>query len=117
MFTKNINFKNFKLKKINRKIKEDLNILLKENNTVLQSLNTSYKNGYQKKIILKYKKYSNIRVIGMGGSILGTKAINDFLKNKIKKNFYFINNLQAKINFPKKKKISKFNYIEIRKHT
>ena len=104
MFTKNINFKNFKLKKINRKIKEDLNILLKENNTVLQSLNTSYKNGYQKKIILKYKKYSNIRVIGMGGSILGTKAINDFLKNKIKKNFYFINNLQAKINFPKKKK-------------
>ena len=104
MFTKNINFKNFKLKKINRKIKEDLNILLKENNTVLQSLNTSYKNGYQKKIILKYKKYSNIRVIGMGGSILGTEAINDFLKNKIKKNFYFINNLQAKINFPKKKK-------------
>ena len=104
MFTKNINFKNFKLKKINRKIKEDLNILLKENNTVLQSLNTSYKNSYQKKIILKYKKYSNIRVIGMGGSILGTEAINDFLKNKIKKNFYFINNLQAKINFPKKKK-------------
>ena len=104
MFTKNINFKNFKLKKINRKIKEDLNILLKENNTVLQSLNTSYKNSYQKKIILKYKKYSNIRVIGMGGSILGTEAINDFLKNKIKKNFYFINNLQAKINFSKKKK-------------
>ena len=104
MFTKNINFKNFKLKKINRKIKEDLNILLKENNTVLQSLNTSYKNGYQKKIILKYKKYSNIRVIGMGGSILGTEAINDFLKKKIKKNFYFTNNLQAKTNFYRKKK-------------
>ena len=104
MLTKNINFKNFKIKKINKKIKKDLNNLLKENNTVLQSLNTSYKNSYQKKIILKYKKYSNIRVIGMGGSILGTEAINDFLKKKIKKNFYFTNNLRAKINFSKKKK-------------
>jgi len=104
MLKKNINFKNFKIKKINKKIKKDLNNLLKENNTVLQSLNTSYKNSYQKKIILKYKKYSNIRVIGMGGSILGTEAINDFLKKKIKKNFYFTNNLRAKINFSKKKK-------------
>jgi glucose-6-phosphate isomerase len=104
MLTKNINFKNFKIKKINKKIKKDLNNLLKENNTVLQSLNTSYKNSYQKKIILKYKKYSNIRVIGMGGSILGTEDINDFLKKKIKKNFYFTNNLRAKINFSKKKK-------------
>ena len=105
MLTKNINFKNFKIKKINKKIKKDLNNLLKENNTVLQSLNTSYKNSYQKNIILKYKKYSNIRVIGMGGSILGTEAINDFLKKKIKKNFYFTNNLRAKINFSKKKNI------------
>tara|TARA_B110000238_G_C16107169_1_gene430998 strand:- start:503 stop:1657 length:1155 start_codon:yes stop_codon:yes gene_type:complete len=104
MLTKNINFKNFKIKKINKKIKKDLNNLLKENNTVLQSLNTSYKNSYQKNIILKYKKYSNIRVIGMGGSILGTEAINDFLKKKIKKNFYFTNNLQAKTNFYRKKK-------------
>ena len=38
MLTKNINFKNFKIKKINKKIKKDLNNLLKENNTVLQSL-------------------------------------------------------------------------------
>ena len=32
----------------------------------------------------------------MGGSILGTKAIFDFLKPKIKKNFKFISNLEAK---------------------
>ena len=95
MLTKNINFKNFKIKKTNKKIKDDLNILLKENNTVLQSLKTSYKNSYQKKIISRFKKYLDIRVIGMGGSILGTEAINNFLKNKIKKNFLFIDNLQA----------------------
>ena len=29
----------------------------------------------------------------MGGSILGAKAIYDFLKYKIKKNFLFIDNL------------------------
>ena len=31
----------------------------------------------------------------MGGSILGANAIYDFLNDKIKKKFYFINNLQA----------------------
>ena len=30
----------------------------------------------------------------MGGSILGAKAIFHFLKHKIKKNFFFIDNLQ-----------------------
>ena len=40
----------------------------------------------------------------MGGSILGTQAIYDFLKYKIKKNFIFINNLNfEKINYEKKK--------------
>ena len=34
-------------------------------------------------------------MIGMGGSILGSEAIYSFLKDKIKKKFYFINNLQS----------------------
>ena len=33
----------------------------------------------------------------MGGSILGTQAIYDFLKHKIKKNFIFIDNFTIKI--------------------
>ena len=37
----------------------------------------------------------------MGGSILGTQSIYEFLKNKIKKNFLFIDNLQ---NYKKKEK-------------
>ena len=100
MLTKNINFKNFKSKKINNKIKKDLNIILKENNEVLKSLSPSYKNSYNKKTITKFNKYSHIRVIGMGGSILGIETIYNFLKYKIKKNFYFNNNLQSKIKYP-----------------
>jgi glucose-6-phosphate isomerase len=104
MLTKNINFKNFKLRKYNNKIKKYLGIILKENNEVLKSLRPSYKNSYNKKIISKFKKYNDIKVIGMGGSILGTESIYDFLKHKIKKNFYFNNNLQSKIKYSNKKK-------------
>ena len=39
----------------------------------------------------------------MGGSSLGAQAIYDFLKNKIKKNFLFIDNLQARKKISKKK--------------
>ena len=102
MFTKNINFKNFRIKKFNKKILKYLHLILKEKNQVTKSLSTSYKYSYNKKIISSIKKHPNIRVIGMGGSILGTQAIYDFLKNKIKKNFYFINNLQSFTKFSKK---------------
>ena len=105
MLTKNINFKNFKLKKKNKKINFIFNNLVKEKNTILESLRVSYKNSYNKKIISKFKKYSEIRIIGIGGSILGTESIHAFLKHKIKKKICFINNLQSKIKpFDTKKK-------------
>tara|TARA_B100000767_G_scaffold144789_1_gene136572 strand:+ start:862 stop:2016 length:1155 start_codon:yes stop_codon:yes gene_type:complete len=104
MITKYIDLKNFTLKKSNKKIKKDLNNLLKENNTVLKSLSSTYKNSYSKATILRLKKYSYIRVIGMGGSILGTESIYNFLKKKIKKNFCFNNNLHPKITLHNKKK-------------
>ena len=103
MLTRNINFKNFKVKKNNKNIKKDLISLFKKKNMVLKSLGNSYKNNYTKKILSKFKKYSDIRVIGMGGSILGAKSIYHFLKNKVKKDFYFIDNLQSKIKSNKKK--------------
>ena len=104
MLTKNINFKNFKLKKKDNTIKKNLGIILKKNNDILKSLNKSYKNSYNKKTISKFKKYSHINVIGIGGSILGTQCIHDFLKHKIKKNFFFNNNLQPKIKYSNRKK-------------
>jgi hypothetical protein len=67
MLTKNINFKNFKKKKYNKTLKKDLDILLKENSSVLKSISTGYKNSYNKKILSRFNKYSCIRVIGMGG--------------------------------------------------
>ena len=103
MLTKNINFKNFHLKKINKSIKKDLKKILNEKNTILDSLSVNYKNSYSKKDISKLKNYKDIRVIGMGGSILGTEAIFDFLRPKIKKNFEFINNLQTTKKFRTKK--------------
>ena len=104
MLTKNIKFKNFKIKKNSKQIKKDLKNILLNRNAVLDSLSTNYKNSYNKKIILKFKKFSNIRIIGMGGSILGTESIFYFLKNRIKKNLFFFNNLQSKMDTGSSKK-------------
>tara|TARA_B100000780_G_scaffold215105_1_gene154508 strand:+ start:2217 stop:3374 length:1158 start_codon:yes stop_codon:yes gene_type:complete len=103
MLTKNINFKNFNIRKISIANKGDLKKLIKEKNTILNSLSTNYKNSYSKKIILNSKNYKNVRVIGMGGSILGTEAIFDFLRPKIKKSFEFINNIKPNKNLHTKK--------------
>lgn len=91
MFSTGIKFKNFitsnKLQE--SQIKKNLDLLLKLPNDVINSLDKSYKYSFdQKKIYLKYKNFINHRVIGMGGSLLGTQAIYNFLKHKIKKNFF-----------------------------
>ena len=88
--TKNIKFKNFRLIKTQKKIRNLLKKLLNEDNQILKSLSKSYKDSYNKNTLSKLKKYSNIVLIGMGGSILGAKSIYSFLNNKIKKNFIFV---------------------------
>ena len=106
MLTKNISFKNFKIKKNNSKIKRIFSSLIKEKNEVLLSMSKNYKNSFNNKILNKYKNNYNFRVIGMGGSTLGTQAIYDFLENKIKKKFSFLDNLQANKERNEKKKIT-----------
>ena len=96
MLTKNINLKNFKQKKTNKKILNSLKKIVKEKNSIIQSFENSYTDSFIKKNISKLKKFSNIIIIGMGGSILGAKTIYQFLKHKIKKNFLFIDNLDSK---------------------
>ena len=110
MLTKNISFKNFKVKGYSKKVKKILDDILIKKNSVLDSLSSNYKNSYNKKTILKFKKYNNINVVGMGGSILGTESIYYFLKSKIKKNFFFYNNLQSKID-PSHKRNKHLNII------
>tara|TARA_B100000780_G_C21121923_1_gene454516 strand:- start:1848 stop:2999 length:1152 start_codon:yes stop_codon:yes gene_type:complete len=109
MFTKNINFKNFNIKKSNKLIKKDLKLLLKENSEIIRSLSKSYKYNYEKKTIKKIKNFLNLKIIGMGGSTLGAESIYSFLKDKIKKKFTFINNLNSNIDILKNKK--EFNLI------
>ncbi len=107
MFTKGINFKNFSQKKKNSKVNRLLIKILRENNEVIKSLKTNYKNSFTKKKISDLKKFNEVNVIGMGGSILGSQAIHSFLSYKIKKNFIFINNLEKRIvQKPKKKKLN-----------
>ena len=89
MLSKDINFKNFLNSKNNPNIKKDLENLLKNNLEIFETLKPTYKYNYSKKLISKYKKFSNIRIIGMGGSILGSEAIYNFLKKKIKKKINF----------------------------
>ena len=105
MITSGIFFKNFKLKKKSSEIKKKLEKFIIENNSIAQSLKKDYQDFFKKKELKKYKSFKNIRVIGMGGSSLGTQAIYDFLKYKIKKNFIFINNLSPKLKKENNKKI------------
>ena len=107
MLTKYIYFENFSKKKNSKKIRENLRKLLDENNSVIGSLKASYKDNISKKLFGKLKKYRNIQLIGMGGSILGSKAIYNFLKHKIKKNFQFFDNLiSTATNSDNKKKLN-----------
>ena len=85
MITKNIKFKNFLFKYKNYKINTLWTDLLKNEPKFLASLKPGYEYGYTKKIISKYRKFKNIKIIGMGGSTLGTEAIYNFLRQKIKK--------------------------------
>ena len=100
IFSKNIEFKCFQKKRNSNLIKKNLLLLINQkNNEVINSLKLNYKYSYSKKFLNNLKKkYNKIRLIGMGGSILGTKAIFNFLDFKSKKKLYFFDNLNFKIN-------------------
>ena len=104
MLTSRIIFTNFKVKINNFLIKKELTNLLKKNDEVIKSLSLNYSYSFNIKKLKKFKNKKFFRIIGIGGSILGAKAIYYFLKNKIKKNFIFIDNLTPKINRNIKKK-------------
>ena len=106
----NIKIKNFNKTKPSKKIKSLLNKLILEDNHIIKSLKNTYKDSWNIKKIQKYRNLKNITLIGMGGSIMGSKSIYSFLRNKIKKNFFFLDNFEnTKIKEIKKK--SKLNLI------
>ena len=103
MLTSSISLKNFRLKTSNPKIKQKLKFLFSNKSQIIESLSSNYRDSFEKKNINKYKNTKNFRLIGMGGSTLGTQAIYNFLKHKIKKKFYFIDNLNPSLKRDKKK--------------
>jgi len=63
-----------------------------------RSFENKYEFDFSKTIVKKFSKCKNIIIIGMGGSILGTKSIYSFFKKKIKKEVFFFDNLDPNLN-------------------
>ena len=106
MLTKNVKFKSFKYYGKNNKIKKIIGSSWFKQIKLIKSLDVNFKYSYLKKDIKKYKRFNTFRVIGMGGSILGSEAIYQFLNHKIKKKFIFVNNIKPFLsNSDKDKKI------------
>ena len=103
-FSNNLSFNNFKKKKF-LSLEKKLNFIINKKNEILKSLTPDYKYSFLKNDLLKLnKKKYTIRIIGIGGSILGANAIYDFLGHKVKKNVLFFDNLNKKINYKKNEK-------------
>ena len=81
--------KNKSLGKIFDEIKKDT----KRERNVFSTLNKNFKFNFKIREFQKYKKFKLIVIVGMGGSILGSEAIYEFLQHKIKKDVIFLNNL------------------------
>ena len=54
--------------------------LIKENNQILQSFSKNYKDQFKIKNLGIFQRFNDIRIIGIGGSSLGTKTIYSFLR-------------------------------------
>ena len=93
METKNVIYKNF-YNKADKLIQKKLNKFLNLKNLIskyplLKSLKSDYQYSYKKNFLNVLNKNIEFNIIGMGGSILGTQSIYDFLKHKINKKFFF----------------------------
>ena len=77
-----------------KKIVDELN---QKNNNLFKSFFPNSNYSFNFRDIKNFKKLKTVIVIGMGGSILGTRAIYSFLKHKIRKKFIFIDNLDQEL--------------------
>ena len=120
MFSKNFKFENFRnLKKVNKNIEKEYKKIIHQNyryKNLITSFSKNYQNDYTKKDLRKFKNFKSYSIYGMGGSSLGIQAIYDFLRHKIKKKFYFLDNLSnSKKKFTEKKKF-KYHYLNYLKN-
>ena len=119
MLGKNIFFNNFffKSKRFNKNLKKTHKIfnsfLLDLKNfkiPLLECYEKDYTFDFLPTTVNKFSKFKNIVIIGMGGSILGTKSIYSFLKKKVKKEVFFFDNLDENLH-------SQFNKVKILKNS
>ena len=84
---------------------------------LLKSYEKSYEYDFTKKTIKKFSKYNNIIVIGIGGSILGTKSIYSFFKSRVKKKIFFFDNLDLNLlsNYKKIKNLKNSCFVVVSK--
>ena len=120
---KNINYKSFFPKKYYKKNEEKklLASFKREYKKILENvdkpdsifymLNKKFHFNFKQKELGQFKKYKNIIIIGMGGSILGAETIYQFLKKKIKKNVTFLDNIDFEKIETLKKKINNKDYL------
>ena len=86
------------------KIISDILTSSNKSNSIFNIFHKKFDYNFKHSELLKFTKYKSVILIGMGGSSLGAKAIYSFFKDKIKKNFIFLDNLdQFKIETIKKK--------------
>ena len=103
-------------KKFNQIFSELKNELNNKNKTI-NILDKKFSLNFKISELQKFKKFKKIAIIGMGGSILGSEAIYNFLEKRVKKKIYFLNNINEKkiITLKKKEKLSEVLFIIISK--
>jgi len=86
-------YKNTQIKKAFDKIFNEINDRCDDTKNTYHVLSKKFNFDFKINYLKKYKKFKNIVIVGMGGSVLGSNAIYDFLKHKIKKKVTFFDNL------------------------
>ncbi len=120
-FFQNLPFSKKLIKKNLKKTKKAFNELKADIENFEIPLFEIFKKNYNldlsQSLIKKFSKYDKIIIIGMGGSILGSKSIYSFFKKKIKKEVFFFDNLDEDLilKFEKIKKVKNLCFIVISK--
>ena len=114
------NIKNNNSKKLHVQFEnlfQEINNKFDHTENMFNLFNQNYNFSFKIKNLAQFKKFKKIALVGMGGSILGSMAIYNMFEKKIKKKFYFFDNLDENkiINFKKNQKLNKILFLIISK--
>ena len=107
-------------KKLRKTFKKRFNKIIENIDThenTFHMFSKKFKLNFTIKELKKFNKFKTIIILGMGGSILGANAVYETLNKKIKKKFYFLDNIDENkiINIKKNLEISKTLFLIISK--